>query len=128
MIFAKHNHILEEKTKDFIQALTDSPEYLSLKKAREEFESDKDAKKLLSDFQETQQTYAVFRQGGFSGAADQEKKLRELQHRLQQNQKINNLITSQQEFQIFVSDIVNEISQKINFPFAPQQTGGGCCG
>lgn len=127
-MFTKHNHILEEKTKDFIQALADSPEYQSFKKAREEFESDKDAKKLLTDFQETQQTYAVFRQGGFLGVADQEKKLRELQHRLQQNKKINNLITSQREFQIFVSDIVNEISQKINFPFAPQQTGGGCCG
>lgn len=128
MIFTKQNHILEEKTKDFIQALTDSPEHQSLKKAREEFESDKDAKKLLTDFQETQQTYAIFRQGGFPGVADQEKRLRELQRRLQQNQKINNLITSQREFQIFVSDIVNEISLRINFPFAPQQTGGGCCG
>lgn len=128
MIFTKHNHILEEKTKDFIQALQDSPEFQSLKKAREEFEKDKEAKDLLSDFQNTQQTYAVFRQGGFPEAADQEKKLRELQYKLQQNKKINNLITSQRKFQIFVSEIVNDISQKINFPFAPQQTGGGCCG
>lgn len=127
MIFTKHNHILEEKIKDFTQALTDSPEYQSLKKAREEFEKDKEAKDLLSDFQNTQQTYAVFRQGGFPGVADQEKRLRELQHRLRQNKKINNLITSQREFQIFVSEIINNISQKINFPFAPQ-TGGGCCG
>jgi len=128
MIFPKTNHTLEEKTKDFIQALADSPEYQSLKKAREEFESDEKAKKLLTDFQNTQQTYAVFRQGNFPGVDDQEKRLRELQRRLQQNQKVNNLITSQREFQSLLSDITNEISRGINFPFAPQQTGGGCCG
>ena len=128
MIFTKHNHILEEKTKEFVQALIDSPEYLSLKKAREEFENDEDAKKLFKDFQETQQTYAIFRQGGFPGIEAQEKRLRELQRRLQQNRKINNLIICQRDFQIFVSDIIDEISRKINFPFAPQQIGGGCCG
>ena len=128
MIFTKRNHVLEEKTKDFIQAFTDSPEYLSLKKAREEFESDKDAKKLLSDFQETQRTYAIFRQGGFPGIEDQEKRLRQLQHRLRQNQKISSLIRSQQELQTLISDLVQNISREINFPFSIPQTGGSCCG
>lgn len=128
MIFNKHNHILEEKTKDFIQVLTDSPEYQSFKKAQDEFESDKDAKSLLSDFQNTQQTYVVFRQNGFSGTTELESKLRQLQHRLRQNQKINTLIRSQQELQALIADLVQKISREINFPFSSPQTGGGCCG
>lgn len=127
-MFTKRNHVLEEKTEDFIQALIDSPEYQSLKKAREEFEKDKEAKDLLSDFQNTQQTYAIFRQNGFSGTRELENKLRQLQHRLRQNQKINNLLKSQQEFQSLIGELIQGISRKINFPFSPPQTGGGCCG
>ncbi len=128
MTSAKKTNVLEKKTKDFIQALTNSPEYQALDKARKEFESDEDAKKLMSDFQETQRTSAIFNQGNFSGAANQKKKLRELQHRLKQNQKINNLIRSQRVFQVLISNLVQNISREIDFPFSPPQTGGGCCG
>lgn len=128
MMFTKHNHVLEEKTEDFIQALTDSPEYQSLKKAREEFEKDKEAKDLLSDFQNTQQTYAVFRQNGFSGTGELENKLGQLQHKLRQNQKINNLLRSQQVLQSLIGELTQGISRKINFPFSPPPTSGGCCG
>lgn len=127
MVSTNGNHVLDEKTKNFVQALTDSREYQSFQKAQTEFDSDADAKKLLSDFQSTQQTYSVFQQGGFPGTDDQEKKLRELQRRLQQNRKINNLITSQRDLQMLIGDIVNDISQGINFPLIPQQSGGGCC-
>ena len=123
----KHNHALEEKIKDFTQALIDSSEYQSFQKAQEEFDTDTEAKTLLSDFQNTQQTYSVFRQGGFPGTDDQEKKLRELQKRLQQNKKINNLIRSQRDLQTFIAGIVDDISRGINFPLVPPQSGGGCC-
>lgn len=127
-MFNKRNHILEETIKDFIQAITDTPEYQTFKKAQDSFNKDKDAKKLLADFQNTQQTCAVFRQGGFSGVEEQEKRLRQLQHRLQQNLKINELIKSQRNLQSLVFELTNQISQEINFPFAQSQGGGGCCG
>lgn len=127
MILNKKDKLFDEKMKDFVQVLKESPEYISLNKAREDFESDEDAKKLLSDFQQTQQTYSVFKQGGFPGVEEEERKLRDLQNKLQGNTKINNLITAQQDFQVFITGVINGISQSINFPFTPQQAGG-CCG
>jgi len=123
----KNNHILDEKIKGFIQALTDSPEYQSFQKAQEEFNADEKATKLFSDFQNAQQTYSVFRQGGFPGVEDQKNKLGQLQRRMQQNKKINNLLISQRDLQILIADIVNDISQAINFPLVPPQSSGGCC-
>lgn len=122
------NHILEQKTKEFIKTLTETPEFKAFVKAQDDFNKDEKAKKLLVDFQNTQQTCAVFRQGGFPGVEDQEKRLRELQHRLQQNQKISDLIKSQRDLQLLISGLVNQISQGINFPFVPPQGTGGCCG
>lgn len=127
-MLTKHNHILEQKTKEFIKILTETQEFKAFIKVQDDFNKDEKAKKLLTDFQSTQQTYAVFRQGGFPGVEDQEKRLRELQHRLQQNPKIKNLIESQRNLQLLISGLVNQISQGINFPFVPPQSTGSCCG
>jgi len=127
-MLTKHNHILEQKTKEFIKTLTETPEFDAFIKAQDDFNKDEKAKKLLADFQNTQQTYAIFRQGSFPGVEDQEKRLRELQHRLQQNPKIKNLVESQRDLQLLISDLVNQISKGINFPFVPPRGTGGCCG
>lgn len=126
-MLTKHNHILEQKTREFIQTFTETPEFKTFVEAQGNFNKDEKAKKLLADFQNTQQTFVIFRQGGFPGVEDQEKRLRELQHRLQQNPKIKNLIESQRNLQLFISGLVNQISQGINFPFVPPQGTGGCC-
>ncbi len=127
MILSKKDKLFDEKMKDFVKVLKESSEYEALSKAREDFESDEEAKKLLSDFQQAQQTYAIFKQGGFPGVEEEERKLRDLQNRLQGNTKINKLIATQQDLQVFITGVINGISQSINFPFTPQQTGG-CCG
>lgn len=122
-----NNKIIENKTKEYIEALSETDEVKAHKKAVEEFESDSEAKKLLADFQEAQRTYSIFRQGGFDGVKEQEDKLRELNNQLSKNKKIQALIKTQQTLQIFVGDIVGDISQGINFPFVQPQKGG-CCG
>lgn len=121
------NNIIYAKTKDYIQALSDTDEVKDHKKAVEEFENDSEAKKLLADFQETQRTYAIFRQGGFDGVKEEEQKLRELNNKLSKNHKIQNLIKTQKTLQSLVGDLVGDISQGINFPFVQPQRGG-CCG
>lgn len=127
MFFTKPNHILEQAIKELISALRETPESKELLKSQDEFDKDEHAKKLLSDFQNFQQTYSIFQQGGFPGVKDQKNKLQGLQREVQKNQKIINLITAQQNFQNNLSEFVNEISQKINFPFTPpQRSGGGC--
>lgn len=127
MFFTKFNHVLGQATKELTSALKETPEYKEFIKSRDDFNNDEEANKLLSDFQNTQQTYEIFDQGVFSGADNQKGRLRELQRRVQQNRKISNLITSQQELENFLAEFVKDISQKINFPFTPpQRSGGGC--
>lgn len=123
----KNNDTIYTRTKDYIQALSETDELKAYKKAVNDFRNNEEAKKLLSDFQETQRTSAVFRQGGFDGVKEEEQKLRDLNNKVSKNQKIQSLIKTQQTLQSLVGDLVGNISQGINFPFVqPQQ--GGCCG
>ena len=100
---------------------------VAYKKALDDFESDSEAKKLLADYQDAQQNYAVFRQGGFDGLKEVEQKARDLNNKLSKNKKIQNLIKTQQSVQNLIAYLVDNISRGINIPFVkPQQ--GGCCG
>ena len=121
------NKIIFDKTKDYIQTLSETDEVKAHKKALEEFEKDDEVKKLLADFQEAQRTYAIFRQGGFDGLKEQEEKVRDLDNKLSKNIKVQALIKTQRALQVLVGDLAGDISRGINFPFVqPQQ--GGCCG
>lgn len=122
-----NSQTIYKKTKDFIRELSDTNEVKAYKIAVAEVEKDGEAKKLLTDFQETQRTYAIFRQGGFGGIKEEEQKLRDLNNKLSKNQKIQTLIKTKQTLQSLVGDLVEDISQGINFPFIQQQKGG-CCG
>ncbi len=118
---------IEAKTKEYIESLKATEEILAYKKALDDFENDNEAKKLLTDYQEAQQTYNVFRQGGFDGLKEVEQKARDLNYKLQKNQKIQSLIKTQRSAQYLVANLVDDISRGINIPFVkPQQ--GGCCG
>ena len=123
----KNTDTIFTHTKNYIQALSETDEVKAYKKAASDFRNDAEARKLLSDFQETQRTFAVFRQGGFDGAKEEEQKLRDLDNKVAKNQKIQALIKTQQTLQSLVGELVGNISQGISFPFTqPQQ--GGCCG
>ena len=118
---------IESKTKEYVQVLKETEEMVAYKKALDDFESDSEAKKLLADYQDAQQNYAVFRQGGFDGLKEVEQKARDLNNKLSKNKKIQNLIKTQQSVQNLISYLVDNISRGINIPFVkPQQ--GGCCG
>lgn len=123
----KNNDTIFTSTKDYIQALSETDEVKAYKKAVSDFRSDEEARKLLSEFQETQRTFAVFRQGGFDGVKEEEQKLKDLNGKVSKNQKIQSLIKTQQELQSLVGDLVGNIGQGISFPFAQVQQGG-CCG
>lgn len=120
------NHVLEQKTRDFIGALIDSPEYQAFKKAQENFDDDKEAKQLVDDFNNTQQTYAIFRRGDFPGIEEQKERANQLRSRLDQNATVVELLRSEQNLQLLVSQLVDHISQEIGFPFAQPQAS--CCG
>lgn len=123
----KNNDTIYAHTKNYIQALSETNELKAYKKAVNDFRNDKDAKKLLTDFQEVQRTVDVFRQGGFDGLEKEEQKLSDLDNKVSKNQKIQSLLKTQQALQSMVGDLVGNISQGISFPFVQPQRGG-CCG
>lgn len=124
---SNNNLAIYAKTKEYIQALLETEEHTTYKKALSDFESDKDTTKLLFDWQESQNSYLVLRKGGFGGAEEAEQKFRELNKVFAKNIKIQNLIKSQNRLQSLIDGLVGDINQGIDFPFVqPQQ--GGCCG
>lgn len=120
------NHVLEQKTNEFIKALMETPEYLAYKKAQEEFDSDNEAKQLVDDFNSTQQTYNVFRQGDFQGIKEQKERLEKLKIKLEQNTAISEFLKSENDLQVLISDLANKISEEIGLPF--NQPAASCCG
>lgn len=127
MFSAKQDNTFDDKLKSFTQALIQQSEYQSYLKAKADFDNDAEAKKLLSDFRETQQTFFIFRQGNFPGLDQQENKLKLLQRQVDANKNINQLISAQNELQGFIASLVRNIAQEIKFPFEGTQRGG-CCG
>ncbi len=121
------SELMQAKTQDYIQALLETDELKSYSRVLKDFDEDQEAKKLLSDYRETMQTYIVFRQAGFDGANELAEKLMEMEAKIYSNPKIQSLLNSQKDLQAFVSNLVREISQGINFPFA-EPPRGGCCG
>ncbi len=124
---SNNNFAIYAKTKVYIQALLETEEHITYKKALSDFKNDKEATKLLSDWQEAQNSYMVLRRGGFGGAEEAEQKFRELNKVFAKNNKIQLLIKSQTRLQSLVTGLVGDINRGIDFPFVqPQQ--GGCCG
>lgn len=119
--------IINSKTKEYIQTLRESDEVKAYTAAIGTFRADNEAKTLLKEVQEAQQTLRIFRQGGFDGIAEQEKKVRALQGQISKNKKIQDLIKAQDNLQSLIGSLADEISQGINFPFTQPQRGG-CCG
>ena len=124
-MLSTQNHVLEQKTSDFIKALIETPEYQAFKKAQDNFDGDSEAKQLVDDFNNAQQTYAVFRQGDFPGIEEQKGRLDQLQDKLQQNAKISELMESEKNLQDLVSELASHISEEIGVPFNQPQSS--CC-
>lgn len=118
---------MKQATDNFIEEIKASKEYKSYQKALSEFKAEKDTQKLLADFREAQQTLLIFRQGGFTGVEEQERKLKWLREKVDSSTVIKNLSKTQNEFQLLIFNLADTVSREIGFQFAPPQKGG-CCG
>ncbi len=117
----------DKTLKEFITVIKETKEYTSYKAADMIFKSDKEASKLLEEFQSSQQTLQIFRQGNFPGVDEQERKVRELYRKVQNSRAIMDWAKSQGKLQAFIGDLATELTNQINFPFTLPQKGG-CCG
>ncbi len=119
---------LEQKIKEFIEAIKETKEFQDYQKAAEIYKQDNDAQTLLKDFQMAQQNLAILKQGNFSGQEEQREKVEELQKQVNSNDIIKNWIEKRKKFQDLVDSLATNISSDINFPFIYTQKSKGCCG
>ncbi len=121
-------HNLEQKTKEFIEAIKETKEFQDYQKAAEIYKQGHDAQTLLKDFQMAQQNLAILKQGNFSGQEEQREKLEDLQSQVSSNEVINDWIDKRRKFHDLVDSLATNISSDINFPFTYTQKSKGCCG
>ena len=119
---------LEQKIKDFSEAIRETKEYQAYKKAAEIYNNDKHAQELLNEFNVARQNVAIFRQGNFPGLEEENKKLDDLFKKVKNNNAINDWTKTQAELQLLIGGMATELSNSIEFPFTLPQSGGGCCG
>ncbi len=119
---------LEQKTKEFIEAIKEMSEFKDYQKAEEIYKQDKDAQTLLKDFQMARQNLAILKQGNFSGQEEQREKFEDLQSQVRGNEVINDWIDKRKKFHGLVDSLASNISSDINFPFTYTQKSKGCCG
>jgi len=118
---------LDQKIKEFSEAIRETKEFQNYAKANNAFQENKDAQKLLKDFQEAQQTLAIFIQGNFPGQKEQRKKVENLLKEVRKNEIINEWIKTQRNLQALIGNLATALSNDLNFPFTLPQQGGGCC-
>ncbi len=117
---------LNKKIKELSEEILKTKEFKTFEKAQEEFEKDKEAKKLFTDFQQAQQKLAILQQGAFPEEEKQREKTKVLLEKVKQNKKITNWLQKNREFEILTGEIATAISKKINFPLNTPKKCGGC--
>lgn len=118
---------LDQKTNEFLDAIRQTNEFKNYQKAKEKFLSDKDAQKLLAEYQEAEQTLVILEQGGFSGADSQKEKTGKLLNEVRKNKTVSEWIKSQNRLQVLISDLATVLSNNVGLKFIPTQRRG-CCG
>ncbi len=118
---------LEQKTKEFSEAVRQTEEFKNYQKADKEFQSDEKAKKLLQDFQKEQQTLKILEQGGFSGVDSQKEKTKKLSNEVQKNKVIKEWIQSREKLQKLIGKLAASLSNELGFVFTPPRKTS-CCG
>lgn len=120
---------LEQKIKEFSQAIRETKECQAFKKAARTYDNDKEAQKLMNDFQIAQQELAILREGNFSGQEEQEEKYGILLKGVRTNAAINELVEARKKMEILIGDLAIGISNDIGFPFnLPPKKSCGCSG
>ena len=120
---------LDQKIKEFSQTIRETKDYQAYKKAAEIYDNDKEAQKLLNDFQMAQQELAILREGNFTGQEEQKEKFDYLLGKVRDNGVINEWIDNRNKIEGLVGDLAVALSRDLDFPFTlPPKKGCGCSG
>lgn len=106
-----------EAAREFGKELADCKEIRVAEEARQALEKDSEARELISGYQAAQHSVQVAQLLG-SKAADELKKLKEIESKLNTNKVIKDLIGSQKDLQEMLGSLNAEISGVLGIDFA----------
>jgi len=115
-----------ESAREFGEALADCDECRAVKEGQETLRKDKEASKLLSDYQSTQRSIQMARMWG-GRAKDELNELKNLEAKINSNYVIKNLLDAQKRKQEVLGSLNTEVSNLLGINFASNSSAGGCC-
>jgi len=112
---------------DLAAALRGEPEFVAFIAAQERLQSDREAQRVIREWQEAQRTAQRF--GGFFVETSSPGRLRQAEQALRANPAVQCYLTAQETLQTLLREVAGLISEHVGFNFglacAP---AGGCCG
>ncbi|SDL62350.1 YlbF family regulator [Halarsenatibacter silvermanii] len=99
---------IKEKARELAQEIVSSQAYQEMKDAEEAVMADDEAGDLMEELESVQKRVQMAQMNGQEIDQSQKKKLQNLKAKMQQNPKIKDFLTAQQEFNGIMED-VNEI-------------------
>jgi cell fate (sporulation/competence/biofilm development) regulator YlbF (YheA/YmcA/DUF963 family) len=120
-----HEERLDKIIKEFAQAISESPEFLSFEEARKKLKEDQKAQKLIKEFEDKQQLFQMF---GNSSDSQTQAELNKYREKMLTHPQIRDYFERQDDLTRFFQDLGKLISDVAGFDFgqacAPPT---GCC-
>ncbi len=117
---------IKEKAHELAQEIINSSEYEEMKQAEQAVMNDDEASDLMEELESVQQRIQMAQMNGQEIDQQQQKKIQNLKARMQQNAKISDFLSAQQEFNEVMEDVNEIISDALQGKEqAPEEDAGG---
>jgi len=108
-------------------AIVATAEYGAFRTAERSYQNDTQARQLLGQFQDAQQTLQLMRQLG-SDTTEAAQRLENLQQAIEANQTLKSYFNAQEELVTLLRELNEFISERLNLDFAGlTKPKSGCC-
>ena len=116
---------LDKIIKEFAQAISESPEFLSFEEARKKLKKDQKAQKLIREYEDKQQLFQMFGNSGYSQA---QAELNEYREKMLAYPQIRDYFEKQEDLTRFFQELGKLISDEAGFDFSQAcAPPTGCC-
>jgi len=117
---------IKEKAHELAQEIINSSEYEEMKQAEQAVMNDDEASDLMEELESVQQRIQMAQMNGQEIDQQQQKKIQNLKAKMQQNAKISDFLSAQQEFNEVMEDVNELISNALQGKEqAPEEDAGG---
>lgn len=107
---------------DLEKALREQPAFLSLKEAYEAVQSDEEAKNLFAEFTQVQQELQMKQMSGEGLSEEYIEKAQEIAGRASTNERIQNMMTAEQQLSVVIEDINKIIVKPLQDMYADSES------